>query len=498
MKLTNEDVVTASALPASWTAVLRGLGFDLDTVATPSGEERDWNRLLTAFERRGFLMIWAQEQADVVRFRIELALPAHAPSIALHAAMEDRLTQLGATHTEVTTQGPPRVTYTSVASNLAPDDVRAMGMMLLKLSDYVRAVEDSADAAIPFEGQPDAKEEPSDPEPSASAFEVIGEDAQGDTASASEESASAPSAFETIGGGEPEVVGGEVVHLKAFLVSAPSPDVDVHLTLDTHPDASLRRVLTRGLKQALEVRFDVQVQEEPRDDDAITFRVQSASSSYPLSARDRDDMESFFNRLVKFGALGMDLFGALNLNAQGDLSPSSRARREHDTLTSLPRLTMEDGRASQRPQHDAPEDVEDSVVLSFEEEPSAPAQDEPLEPQRYDDERLNRPDATTALVDIILRHPGFSDRRIGQVLSILLSIDTLQAKNLIVQAPCPISWGVSRERALTFKSAIEGAGAKAHWLNQAPSKPANAASVRSHEPPLPSLQRPHAPRVLSL
>lgn len=451
--------MTTSALPASWTAVLRELGFDLDTVATPSGEEHEWNRLMATFERRGFLMLWAREQADMVQVRIEVALPAHAPSDAVQTSIEERLAQLNATHTEVSTQGPPHIMYTRASSSISEDDIRQLGMMFLKLSDYIHAVEDDHDTALPFGASAESKSV------GGAAFESIGTSAPDapESDNAQRASSSTPSgAFETIGRGEPESTTDQTIHLKDFKVSAPSPNIEICITLDVHPDASTRRILARGLKQALEVRFDVQVQDNKQvDGDEMMFHVQSASSSYPLGKRDRADMESFFERLVKFGALGMDLFGALNLNTQGELTPSTRARREYDTLTAMPRQTKTSGNrpADLSSAKDTSKDSSE-VVLSFE-HVDAPEQNAPLEPQRYDDERLNRPDATTPLVDIILRHPGFSDRRIGQVLSILLSIDTVQAKNLIVQAPCPISWGVSRERALTFKSAMEGAGAKA-------------------------------------
>lgn len=467
-KLIKEDVVTASALPASWTSVLRELGLDLDTVGTPSGEEQPWNRLLARFERRGFLMVWAQEQGDLVRLRLELALPPQAPAALVHVGIEGRLDELGATQTEVSTQGPPRVTYASVSTDSTDEDVRALGVMLLKLSDYVQAVEQNHEAAPPFEAFEEdevsgAASKAS--EVAQSPFEAIGASVKEPAAAADESEPSPPSsggAFEVIGQGSSEAAepSGPVL-LKAFQVTAPAPDIDIHLTLKQPPEESLRGVLTRGIKQALEVRYDVQVRALPSSgDDALRFHVQSASSSYPLGARDREDMESFFNRLVKFGALGMDLFGALNLNDQGELKPSTRARREHDTLTGLPRYKKQAAQteASASAVDDSLDDG-DSVVLSFSEDTAS--EDAPLEPQRYDDPRLNRPDATTPLVDLILRHPGFSDRRIGQVLSILLSIDTLQAKQLITQAPCPVSWGLSRERALTFKSAMEGAGAKA-------------------------------------
>jgi hypothetical protein len=105
------------------------------------------------------------------------------------------------------------------------------------------------------------------------------------------------------------------------------------------------------------------------------------------------------------------------------------------------------------------EDEGTGVVLAVESEPEP---DDPLEAGRFDDPRLKGPDATTSLVDVVLRHPGYSDRRIGQVLSILLSIEYSGSLELINKAPTVIAWGVSRERAQTMKTVIEGAGGKVH------------------------------------
>ena len=77
-----------------------------------------------------------------------------------------------------------------------------------------------------------------------------------------------------------------------------------------------------------------------------------------------------------------------------------------------------------------------------------------------EDERLRRPEATSAQVDVVLRHPGYYDQKIGQVLSILRSVEFHNARRLAESAPCVIAWGIGRERAQTFKSVLEGAGGK--------------------------------------
>lgn len=80
----------------------------------------------------------------------------------------------------------------------------------------------------------------------------------------------------------------------------------------------------------------------------------------------------------------------------------------------------------------------------------------------FEDQRLRGRDATTALVDVVLRHPGYSDKNMGQVLSILLSIEYHEALELIEKAPTSLAWGVNRERGQMFKTVIEGAGGKVY------------------------------------
>ncbi|GEM_PF-5759975 len=85
-----------------------------------------------------------------------------------------------------------------------------------------------------------------------------------------------------------------------------------------------------------------------------------------------------------------------------------------------------------------------------------------LEKGNFEDKRLRGRDASTALVDVILRHPGYSDKNMGQVLSILLSIEYHEALELIEDAPTSLAWAVNRERGQMFKTVIEGAGGKVY------------------------------------
>lgn len=83
-----------------------------------------------------------------------------------------------------------------------------------------------------------------------------------------------------------------------------------------------------------------------------------------------------------------------------------------------------------------------------------------LEAGNYRDPRLLREDATTSLVDVVLRHPGYAEEKMGHNLSILLDADYPDAMELVQTAPCVIAWGVGRDRGMKFKRVVERAGGK--------------------------------------
>lgn len=86
--------------------------------------------------------------------------------------------------------------------------------------------------------------------------------------------------------------------------------------------------------------------------------------------------------------------------------------------------------------------------------------DEALKHGDFEDPRLREPESQAALVDVVLRHPGYSDRRVGQVLSILLSIEYHVALQLMSNSPCVIATGVARDRGDTLKRMVENAGGR--------------------------------------
>lgn len=154
------------------------------------------------------------------------------------------------------------------------------------------------------------------------------------------------------------------------------------------------------------------------------------------------DLEGFLARLEKFSDHGVDLFEYLGIRRDRSGPTSEPSADEEKLATSLPVAAP-----AERP-----------VVLGLGE---AQASTGALRAGDFEDPRLRREDATTALVDLVLRHPGYSERRIGQVLSILLSIEYHQAVALSERAPCVIAWSVGDQRAQSFKEVIESAGGKA-------------------------------------
>ena len=158
-----------------------------------------------------------------------------------------------------------------------------------------------------------------------------------------------------------------------------------------------------------------------------------------------------------------------------DLSAPARSTRP----ASRPSPTTAPGRLAEAPRRERrqePEEPQGGFVLglSSSHEPSPRREEmseaeeagytqrkDALEPKDFNDPRLKRPDADSPLVDVVLRHPGYSDRRIAQVLSILLSVDYPTARGIAEDAPCVILWGVDRARAIEhFQHPIDGAGGK--------------------------------------
>jgi len=230
----------------------------------------------------------------------------------------------------------------------------------------------------------------------------------------------------------------------------------------------VRDDVEEALKRNLRAKFDVDVQvleperirelgaEYPR---SVGFRVTPVSitgESPPSLPSCQRALVDYLETIGELSDGGIDPLVFLGVKR----SPRDGGSRE----TPDPRITS--------PGTDV-EDDEDSFLLVADEDSDASDSDgefvlaapefddsDPLQTGRFDDHRLDEPDATSALVDVVLRHPGYSDRRVGQVLSILFSIEYFEALGLMQNAPIVVARGVSRDRGQTIQTVVEAAGGR--------------------------------------
>ncbi|MFB6265080.1 MAG: hypothetical protein ABEL76_15885 [Bradymonadaceae bacterium] len=278
--------------------------------------------------------------------------------------------------------------------------------------------------------------------------------------------------------------------------------------------------LARQLCHSIRSRRELSVRPLPADDersdevDATPLRIEArrASLGERPAADDRpavEQLRTFFDRLERFQQHGFAPAEVLGIGepppqteqtgstggpsrtpasesqtdaggpADGPAPGGATNDREREPETSTPDLSV-DGpapadsppapfdRSSGAPPDDSGSgpatrsDASDEVVLDLNGggEPSEPVTEAGLSPGHYTDPRLLREDATTSLVDVVLRHPGYADDRMAHNLSILLDIEFHDAKEIVETAPRIIAWGVSRRRGLQFERVIEDAGGK--------------------------------------
>jgi hypothetical protein len=221
-----------------------------------------------------------------------------------------------------------------------------------------------------------------------------------------------------------------------------------------------------GLEHHLRTKFDVRVQTYELDDAPTQEprkRETQSSLMFKLTSTDENVgpgellelVSRYMRRVEDLSSLGVDLADILGLRETVLTTPrESRQARGADPLDQA-------GVESRRDPLVKPigEGAEEIVFDLGAPRVSASGKDL-LAAGDFSDDRLRRDDATTPLVDLVLRHPGYSDMRIGQVLSILLSIEYHRALALAERAPCVIAWGLGQDRARSFKEVIESAGGK--------------------------------------
>ncbi len=414
-----------------WKAIADDLVLDVEPTSSPDGRSGTWVRLHQRFSKSSFLRLLMEDADQSPTLYLEIALgPPPRDLAALERHFVTYLKTTGGLSWEVESSDTPWCLSATVPSGEdGHHEFRRTISGLLKLTDRFDDV-DSPDTwfEILDTGSQRPDEEPTDQSSSPGVFETIGS------------STPAPT-----NDGRATVCAGAVTRTGDTLhLALGFPEV-------LHPDQL--RSLTDGLQSYLHNRYDAGalVLEDPDDRPELRLaeptrtRLDLSLTAGDTSggiARLQDHIDVFIHRLKEFTSGGVDLFAYLGV---GDVvlepSPPRQPRRD---------------RTEPRDTRDA-----DEVVFGFgSSEPSQPRAEGTLTPRDYTDPRLRRDDAETPLVDIVLRHPGYSDRRIGQVLSILLEVEYTVALELAERAPCVIAWGLGQERARSFKNVIESAGGK--------------------------------------
>ena len=224
--------------------------------------------------------------------------------------------------------------------------------------------------------------------------------------------------------------------------------------------------LEEGLELALYTKFQATL-ESVISDDRAELRLPDDVGSilyvdvFPPKSESPSgligNLEAYLDRLEKFSGFGIDLLTYLGvsdtvLEGQRRSSPTSKRRSRRRREPAM--ASAEESRSAEAAGE------EEGFVLGLGGS-EAELGHGPLKTGQFTDPRLDREDATTNLVDLVLRHPGYADGRIAQVLNILFSIEYHEAKTLAGRAPCVLAWGIGQKRARSFKNVIESAGGKA-------------------------------------
>ena len=500
--------------PTHWSKALDTLDISAQTSSTPSGEAEDWAEVLKHFSTRGYLLVFLRPQAQGVSTRLDFALPQMERSASFGRELAARLRVLGARDAELSAEGPPAVVKAGFG-DLDEDRAQTILTLFLKVRDFIARLEDDPSAPSPLEqvdaypprdreedagettfsamvaeddeeDQPAREEAPAKKAPSGGGFEVIGK------------SAPAPSSTDTSSTRSERTRSEEVASDSDFLAVVASDvfvsrgAVHMALALSNFPGASRYDAILDALRKIFRTSFDARVEPTASvehnlnvsGDRTICFILQPALTTAKEEdvRRLRDDLIDYCARLRKFGDLRLSLEEFLGIRSaarsteQRDAPRHERreerhTRQEEEPSSSgfvlgfgsddAPEQSARETRREDPPRREqrARDEEPQGLTLSFDGGESSSGRDA-LRPGDFEDARLKREDATSSLVDVVLRHPGYSDKNICQVLTILLSVDYSKALHTIQQAPCVIAWGIGLERALTFRNVIEGAGGK--------------------------------------
>jgi hypothetical protein len=480
-------------------------------LTAPGGHDRDpWQPIYQSFGQRGFVRI--TRRADSDRFRIQLAIPAlsvDATREALHGFLERFDIEGDARQTD---DNPSSDTETDDAAYVdahlpeAPSDAELVER-LSEILEQVRAVgeaiaNDAFDELPSWLSDPQSTNQsdttssgataPVDPAEASEVFEPIGDGSK----------TSGQSTDQTDSAGPSDVIDFNIDSYELTELDGRGAMLDISFQYAV-PSSALDH-FAEGLAHSLRARFDVHATLQtddlgPGPKQAIRIRVEPTATA-PDDLDASEQTASYLDRVIRFQTLGVPAAETLGLSNPETTSatdenttsrpaktdtPSEPDERTPASSAQTPGRQRDSQRTSSNTSSDAisnqqTDESDDGGGVTLGGAPSAASSNEPttetdasettlepaepptgpLETGHFSDSRLQRDDATTSLVDVILRHPGYRDERMAQVLSILLSLDYPDARQLVAQAPTHLAWGVGRERASRIKRVVRDSGGK--------------------------------------
>lgn len=502
-------------LPDAWRSLLDELDLKPRPVDSPDAEsEETWFELYSKFATRGFVRGLAAFGEEHPGLRLQFAIPSErAPAEILEIVRDESADLLGGDW-KIEARDPDW----EIGGRL--DDLPETGPLaawIRRLEDLGRVAESGRldEASWLAEGLGGVEGANTSGSTSAATSEGRVDAEQSRRAPGAASTGGGADVFESIGDGssdDADVGAIDSAGIDGWELMERRGGIEARIQLDRVIPPAGREIIARALAHALRSRYDIAARPLPGDDsdsDATTLVLRAEPSESGLTEREspsqiRSDMESYFDRLIRFEELGVDLAAVLGIrdSAPSEAGRRSRSRgaesnpssREGDEDRKRGRGRREEGgeerpgsSVSSRPERrdgpreskragnggttrrsrsrdDDPGEEEDRFVLGVDRDTDTSetvvSPESGLEPGNYRDPRLMREDATTSLVDIVLRHPGYAEEKMGHNLSILLSIDFPDAMELVERAPSIIAWGVGRDRALKFKRFIENSGGK--------------------------------------
>lgn len=471
----------------SWRSVFEARDIDLAEAESPDDSDAPWFQTVTHFTKRGFLRVTVSPDDDTIAVHAQVALPGGQDDYA--KSLKRYLKEVAETDWTLASEERPWVLEVEA---MHQEKLEAVVEAFERVAEHIsraEAGEDARELAAEFGGatENDATENDAGEETPAASQQATAGDA------------GSSSPFESIGDGKSARASDKrerpgrdtsahdeptgAATLDRFHVRVEDATIRVRLELANRVDERTEKNLLSALARTLRARYDIkllgrdlverdgQASVELAVEPAELGAVGQTSGGQGRLGELANDLGRYFERLKKFNAMGMSLIDVLAPSSgtsqrparpaasdRGASSPDREGRSKTAADSGEPHLR---GRDDQR----RAESDETGVVFSFggaevDSSTAEAVEGEVLQAGNYTDPRIRRDDATTPLVDVVLRHPGYSDKSMRQVLSILLDIDYFESTKLAEQAPCIIAWGISQERAQEFKRVIERAGGR--------------------------------------